>query len=215
MDFIKLLIDMILHLDKYIGIIIDNYGALTYLIFFLIIFCETGLVVTPFLPGDSFLFAAGAFAALGDLNIGFLFVLLYSGALLGDNINYSIGRKVGKGILQAENLRFIKKEYLIRAHEFYEKHGPIAIVIARFVPIIRTFSPFVAGISEMKYPKFFRFSLLGGGLWVALCLLSGYLFGNFPVVKENFSLVVIGIVFVSLIPVIVTTLKQRKAVKEN
>ncbi|GIM29348.1 membrane protein [Clostridium polyendosporum] len=213
MDLITSFIDIILHLDKYIGIIVDSYGTLTYLLFFLIIFCETGLVITPFLPGDSFLFAAGAFAAIGDLNITILFILLYSGALLGDNLNYWFGRKIGAGVLQKEDLKFIKKEYLLKAHKFYEKHGPTAIIIARFAPIIRTFSPFVAGISEMTYSKFLKFSILGGGLWVSLFLLGGYFFGNIPLIKHNFTFVIFGIIGISLLPVIISLFKQKNSTK--
>lgn len=213
MDLITNFIDIILHLDKYIGTIIDNYGTLTYLLFFLIIFCETGLVVTPFLPGDSFLFAAGTFAAIGDLNISVLFILLYLGALMGDNLNYWFGRKIGAGILQKEDLKFIKKEYLLKAHKFYEKHGPAAIIIARFAPIIRTFSPFVAGISEMTYPKFLRFSILGGGLWVSLFLFGGYFFGNIPIIKHNFTFVIFGIIGISLLPAVISLLKQKTSRK--
>ncbi|MCU0485161.1 MAG: DedA family protein [Anaerolineales bacterium] len=209
MEFILQLIDIFIHLDRYLGEIIRNYGGWTYAILFLIIFMETGFVVTPFLPGDSLLFAAGAFAGLGDLNVLTLFVLLAIAAVLGDTINYWIGHYIGPRAFSGE-IRFLKKEYLDRTHNFYEKHGMITIILARFVPIVRTFAPFVAGVGSMSYGKFFSYNVIGGIAWVALFTFMGYFFGNLPVVQNNFSLVVIAIILISVIPAITEFLKERR-----
>jgi membrane-associated protein len=210
MEFLTAAIEFFLHLDKYLGGIIQNYGAWTYLILFTIVFCETGLVVAPFLPGDSLLFAAGAFAATGVLSPLWLFLLLSTAAIAGDTVNYWIGYYVGPGILQKKKIRFIKKEYLDRTHHFYEKYGSQTIVIARFVPIIRTFAPFVAGIGFMPYRRFSIYNIAGGIAWVAIFIFGGYYFGNLPVVKNNFSIVIVAIIVISVLPAIIGFLQQRK-----
>jgi membrane-associated protein len=211
MEFISYLIDLFLHLDKHLSQIIQNYGVWTYLLLFLVIFMETGFVVTPFLPGDSLLFAAGTFAspALGSsLNIFLLWALLCTAAILGDTVNYWIGHFVGPKAFSGE-IRFLKVEYLDRTHEFYEKHGGKTIIIARFIPIIRTFAPFVAGIGAMNYGRFITYNVVGGVVWVTIFTFGGYYFGNLPFVKENFSLVVIAIIFISVVPMIFEFIKQR------
>lgn len=211
MEFIFYLIDLFLHLDKHLSQIIQNYGVWTYLLLFLVIFMETGFVVTPFLPGDSLLFAAGTFAspALGSsLNIFLLWALLCTAAILGDTVNYWIGHFIGPKAFTGE-IRFLKKEYLDRTHEFYEKHGGKTIIIARFIPIIRTFAPFVAGIGAMNYGRFITYNVVGGVVWVTIFTFGGYYFGNLPFVKENFSLVVIAIIFISVVPMIFEFIKQR------
>ncbi|AIS52878.1 protein DedA [Thermoanaerobacter kivui] len=210
MNLIRDFLDIVLHLDKYLGTIIQTYGLWTYGILFFIVFLETGFVVTPFLPGDSLLFAAGAFAAIGKLNVFYLFVLLASAAILGDTVNYHIGKFVGEKIYESENLRFIKKEHLMEAHRFYEKYGSITIVLGRFIPIIRTFVPFVAGIGEMRYFKFLFYNALGGVCWVALFTFGGYYFGNLEIVKNHFGLVTIAIIVISVIPAILSFLKRKK-----
>lgn len=200
--------DFFLHIDKHLFSLVTEYRNWTYLILFLIIFCETGLVVTPFLPGDSLLFAAGAIAALGILNIWILITLLCIAAILGDSVNYSIGKFLGQKAFEG-NYRLIKKEYLHRTHEFYEKHGGKTIIIARFVPIIRTFAPFIAGMGSMNYLKFILFNIVGGILWIVVCSFAGYFFGNLPFVKNNFSLVVLAIIIISLFPIMVEYLKYK------
>lgn len=208
MDSIKQLVDLFLHLDKHLSVIIQNYGTWTYAILFLIIFCETGLVVTPFLPGDSLLFAAGTFAALGNLNIFGLFVLLAVAAIVGDTVNYWIGHWIGPRAFSG-NIRFLKKEHLDRTHAFYEKHGGKAIILARFVPIVRTFAPFVAGVGAMTYSHFILYNIVGGIVWVSLFTFAGYFFGNIPAVRENFSLVIIVIILISLVPMLIEFIKAR------
>jgi len=198
MNVVSWFVDFIVHLDKHLGALIAQYGMWTYLILFLIIFCETGLVVTPFLPGDSLLFTAGAFAANGALDVFWLFFALSLASILGDTVNYWVGKYVGPQILLKKGL--IKKEYLQRTERFYEKHGGKTIIIARFVPIIRTFAPFVAGIGTMKYGRFLSYNVVGGIIWNAIFIFGGYYFGNVPAVKENFTLVIFAIIFVSLIP---------------
>jgi|SRR3989338_6539409 len=192
-------IDFILHLDKYLSLIIQQFGVWTYLLLFLIVFAETGLVITPFLPGDSLLFAAGTFAGIGALNVLALFVVLAAAAILGDTINYSIGKFLGAKAFQKYPKTF-KKKYLDRTHNFYEKYGAKTIVLARFVPIVRTFAPFVAGVGRMSYLKFLVYNVFGGILWVALFVFGGYYFGNIPVVKENFSIVILVIIILSFMP---------------
>lgn len=209
METVLYLVDFILHLDEHLSQIIQNFGVWVYLLLFLIIFLETGFVVTPFLPGDSLLFAVGAFAALGALDARWLFLLLTAAAILGDSVNYMIGKFVGPKVFRAQEARFFKKEYLEKTRLFYEKYGNKTIVLARFVPIIRTFAPFVAGIGHMKYGLFIFYNILGGILWVTLCMFGGYFFGNIPVVKENFSVVVLGIVFVSILPIILELWKHQ------
>lgn len=210
MNIIRTLIDVILHLDKYLNVILQNYGVWTYGILFLIIFCETGLVFTPFLPGDSILFATGALASNGSLNIFGLFLIFFIGAVVGDTVNYHIGKKIGNKIFDKEDVKFINKEYLKKAQRFYEKHGSMTIVLGRFIPIIRTFVPFVAGIGKMSYTKFIIYNMLGGFLWVSLMLEGGYFFGGLPVIKQHFSYVVIAIIVISIIPAIVTFIKEKK-----
>lgn len=211
MEFIKSLIDLFLHLDKHLNEITNSYGLWTYLILFLIVFCETGLVVTPILPGDSLLFAAGALAAIegSSLQIGWLFLLLSVAAIIGDTVNYWLGSYLGPKVFSQEKSRFFKKEYLIRTQKFYEKYGSKTIIIARFIPIIRTFAPFVAGIGKMNYGRFITYNIVGGILWVTICLFAGYLFGNIPIVKKNFSIVILAIVFISILPPIVEYLRNR------
>ncbi len=208
MEIIKYIIDFFLHIDKNLAIVIAQYGTLTYVILFGIIFMETGLVVTPFLPGDSLLFAAGALAAMGSLKVGFLWVLMVVAAILGDTANYWIGHKLGRDVFDGRS-RFFKKEYLDEAEEFYAKHGGAAIFLGRFVPIVRTFVPFVAGVSEMSYKHFITYNIIGGLTWVSLFLLGGFWFGNIPFVKENFHYVVIIIVLISVVPIVWTAMKRK------
>ncbi len=215
MDYIRLAIDIVLHLDKYLSTIIENYGSLTYLLLFVIVFCETGLVVTPFLPGDSLLFAAGVFASMGKLNVAGIIVMLCAAAILGDTINYAVGRFLGPRIFRGENVRFLNKKHLDRTHEFFERYGSETIIIARFVPIVRTFAPFVAGMGSMSYPKFLTYNVLGGILWVNLLTLGGYMFANAPVVRDHFSFVVMAIIIISLLPGVYEFMRQRKLAKKN
>lgn len=209
MELLKALIDIFLHIDRHLSEIIQNYGVWTYLIMFIIIFLETGLVVTPFLPGDSLLFAAGAFAALGALDMVWLFVILSVAAIGGDTVNYWIGAYIGPKIFHKEKVRFLNREYLDRTHQFYEKYGGKTIIIARFVPIIRTFAPFVAGIGSMTYWKFISYNVIGGIAWILICTLAGYFFGNLPIVKENFSLVILAIIIISILPGVIEFMRQK------
>lgn len=209
MEFITQLIDFIIHIDRHLQEIISQYGTLTYLILFLIIFCETGLVVMPLLPGDSLLFAAGTFAALGALNPVLLIVLLGIAAIAGDTVNYWVGKWVGPKAFSGR-IRWLRQDYLDRTQDFYRRHGGKTIVLARFVPIIRTFAPFVAGVGIMQYSRFIVYNVVGGVVWVTLFTLGGYLFGNLPVVRENFSLVVLAIIAVSMIPLVTEWLKSRR-----
>lgn len=202
--------DFFLHLDTHLQTVIHEYGTWTYLILFLIIFCETGLVVTPILPGDSLLFAAGALAATGALDVGWLFVLLTIAAIAGDAVNYSIGHYMGPKVFYQEQGRFLKKEYLDRTHQFYEKYGGKTIIIARFVPIVRTFAPFVAGVGSMTYWRFASYNVIGGITWIAICLFAGYAFGNLPVVKDNFTLVILAIIVISVLPGFIEFFRQRQ-----
>lgn len=208
MELISTVIDLFLHLDEHLSSVIQTYGTWTYLLLFLIIFLETGLVVTPFLPGDSLLFAAGTFAGLGDLNVGLLFGLLSAAAIIGDTVNYWIGHFIGPRAFSGE-IRFLKKEYLDRTHEFYERHGGKTIILARFIPIIRTFAPFVAGIGAMSYGKFITYNVVGGLVWVTLFTFGGYFFGNLPFVQNNFTFVVLAIIFISVLPGVYEFLKER------
>lgn len=210
MNLISKFMDIILHLDKYLSVITSNYGIWIYAVLFIIIFLETGLVITPFLPGDSIIFASGALAAIGAMNIVSLLIIFYVAAVLGDTANYYIGKKIGSGIMEKDNVKFINKNYLIKANNYYEKHGAITIVLSRFIPIIRTFAPFVAGIAKMNYRSFIRYNLIGGASWVLLFLLGGFALGNLPIVKNNFSIIVITIIIISIIPAIVTFIKERK-----
>jgi len=204
------LIDLFLHLDEYLAGIITTYGAWTYGILFVVIFVETGLVIMPFLPGDSLLFAAGTFAALGSLNVWSLVGLLFIAAVLGDAVNYSIGHYLGE---RAYNIKWIKKEYLDKTHAFFEKHGGKAIFLARFVPIVRTFAPFVAGIGKMSYRYFATYNVVGAAVWVFTFTLMGYFFGNLEFVKKNFELVIIAIIFISVLPMFFEWWKARRESK--
>jgi len=208
MDLLMNFVDLFLHLDKYLSVVIEDFGLWTYLLLFFVIFMETGFVVTPFLPGDSLLFAAGTFAALGSFNIVGLLLLLTAAAILGDTVNYWIGHFIGPKVFH-EKIRFVKREHLERTHEFYEKHGGKTIVLARFVPIIRTFAPFVAGVGRMTYGHFITYNVIGGIVWVCLFTLGGYFFGNLQVVKENFTLVILVIIAISLLPALYEILKTR------
>jgi membrane-associated protein len=209
MHILKGLLDFVLHLDKHLSPIIQEYGAWTYLLLAAIVFCETGLVVTPFLPGDSLLFAAGAFAAGGSLSIAALIGALMAAAILGDTANYWIGHFLGHRLIGGRR-RVIKPEHLARTHEFFEKYGGKTVIIARFVPIVRTFAPFVAGLGTMSYGRFMAYNAVGGAAWVLLCTLAGYLFGNLPFVRQNFSLVVLAIIFLSLLPAVWELWQARK-----
>lgn len=211
MPLLQFLIDVFLHLDQHLSAVISQYGAWTYGLLFVVIFIETGLVVTPFLPGDSLLFAAGTFAALGSLNVWLLFLLLAVAAVLGDTVNYWIGHFLGD---RAYNIKWIKREYLDRTHAFFEKHGGKTIFLARFVPIVRTFAPFVAGIGHMSYSYFFSYNIFGGIAWVALMMFAGYFFGNIPFIRDHFSLAIIVIVLISLVPMGVEALKTRRENKQ-
>lgn len=208
MEFISTIIDLFLHLDKHLAVVIQQYGIWTYLLLFLVIFLETGLVITPFLPGDSLLFAAGTFAGMGVLNIWVLFISLSFAAILGDTVNYWIGHYIGPRAFSG-NIRFLKKEYLDRTHDFYERHGGKTIILARFIPIIRTFAPFVAGIGAMSYGHFITYNVVGGVLWVSIFTFLGYFFGSLEFVRNNFSIVVIAIIIISVLPIIIEFLMNR------
>lgn len=202
------IVDVFLHLDRHLGEFVQTHGSSTYGLLFAIVFMETGVVVTPFLPGDSLLFACGALAATGALRVSALFPLLAAAAVLGDNTNYAIGRVIGPRAFSGET-RLLKREHLLRTQAFYERHGGKTIFLARFVPIIRTFAPFVAGIGTMFYPRFLAYSVAGAVSWVGGCLLAGYAFGNIPAVKNNFSLVILGIVTVSMLPIVIEYLRKK------
>lgn len=202
-------LDVFLNIDVHLDQVIAEYGLLTYLILFLIVFCETGLVVTPFLPGDSLLFAAGAFAAKGSLHLGILFLLIALASILGDALNYHIGKFIGPRVFRSES-KWIKKDYLHHTKEFYKKYGSKTIILSRFLPILRTFAPFVAGVGTMHYGTFFLYNIIGGTLWAASFLGLGYLFGNIPFVQENFSLVIVFIVLVSAAIMLRELLKHKK-----
>ncbi|HUL80043.1 MAG TPA: DedA family protein [Vicinamibacteria bacterium] len=213
MDLVRFFIDVFLHLDRHLAEVIQAYGTGTYALLFAIVFMETGLVVTPFLPGDSLLFAAGSFAALGALDVRVLFALLAFAAVLGDNLNYAIGRYLGPKVFHYERSRFFNPDHLRKTHRFYETYGVKTIIIARFVPIVRTFSPFVAGVGAMSYPRFLAFDVVGGLLWVGVCTFAGYFFGNLPFVKRNFSFVILAIVVISVMPAVVEYLRHRREAK--
>lgn len=210
MELLQNIFNLFLHLDKYLPIVIKNYGPLAYILLFLIIFMETGFVVTPFLPGDSLLFVAGALAATDALNIGLLFIILATAAILGDTVNYWIGYFIGPRVFSRENTRFFKKEYLEKTCEFYAKHGGKTIILARFVPIVRTFAPFVAGVGKMHYKQFISYNIIGGLLWVSLFTFGGYWFGNLPIIKNNFHISVFIIILLSLLPGIIEYIKHRR-----
>jgi membrane-associated protein len=213
MELVSGAIDLFLHLDKHLNDLVRQYGTGTYLILFVIVFCETGLVVTPFLPGDSLLFAVGALAATegSPLHVGWVSLLLICAALLGDNLNYLIGHLVGPRVFTAGHTRWFKREHLERTHAFFERYGGKTIILARFVPIVRTFTPFVAGVGAMTYPRFLLYSVCAALIWVGLIVYAGYFFGNVPIVKQNFSIVVLAIVFLSVLPAALHFLGGRRA----
>ncbi len=216
MEFIRKLIDVVLHVDKYLGPLIEQFGPWMYVILFLIIFCETGLVVTPFLPGDSLLFAVGTFCALpppGNLNLGWLLLLLPIAAVIGDTVNYWVGAKVGPRLFRGENVRLLNKKHLERTHEFYERYGGKTIIIARFIPIVRTFAPFVAGMGQMTYRRFMAYNVIGGIVWCVSFLLLGYFFGNMPVIKKNFSLVILAIIVLSIVPGVIEFWRESRKLR--
>jgi membrane-associated protein len=210
MTALKALVDFILHIDQHLTTIIRDYGTWTYAILFLIVFCETGLVVLPLLPGDSLLFAAGSFAALGSLNPWVVFLGLAAAAIIGDNVNYWIGRRIGPRAFSG-NVRFLKREYLERTEAFFARHGTRTIVLARFVPIVRTFTPFVAGVGAMPYRRFLAWDIGGGILWVGLFTWAGYFFGNIPTVRHNFTLMILAIIAVSALPIVLEAYKGWRA----
>lgn len=209
-ELILRLIDFLLHLDKHLSYIIENYGLWCYAIFFLIIFCETGLVVMPFLPGDSLLFALGALAAAGSLKLTSILPLLAAAAVLGDNTNYWIGFFVGPKIFHKENVRILNKKHLDRTHQFYEKHGGKTVIIARFMPIFRTFAPFVAGIGRMTYWRFLAYSIAGTIAWTGIFIMGGFCFGNIPFVKRNFSMVILAIIILSIMPAVIEVIREKR-----
>ncbi|MCX5841016.1 MAG: DedA family protein [Deltaproteobacteria bacterium] len=212
MDMLLNFIDIFIHLDQHLSLLIQSFGGWAYLIVFLVIFCETGLVVTPILPGDSLLFGLGAIAAMGALKVEWLFVMLSIAAIAGDTVNYMMGHYVGPRVFARESGRFFKKEYLERTHRFYEKYGGKTIVIARFVPIIRTFAPFVAGIGSMTYSRFIVYNIVGGISWIAVFIFGGYYFGNLSIVKRNFTLVIFAIIFISILPGLIEYVRQRRQI---
>ena len=209
MEIIKDIVEFFFHIDRHLNTVIQNCGTWYYAVLFTIIFLETGLVITPFLPGDSLLFAAGTFAAIGSFNILWLSFTLFIAAVIGDSINYAIGKKIGESVFR-EDSRFFKKRYLDKTHMFYEKYGGKTIVIARFVPIVRTFAPFVAGAGRMSYGYFFSYNVIGALLWVVLFVGGGFFFGNMPIVKRNFSVVIFIIIFISILPPIIEFCKHHK-----
>lgn len=210
MEILGTLIEIFLHLDRHLNMVIQDYGLWTYLILFLIVFCETGLVITPLLPGDSLLFATGSFAALGMLDVRLLFLLLSGAAILGDAVNYHVGRHMGAKVFDMKDSRIFKKKYLDKTHAFFEKYGGKTIILARFVPIVRTFAPFVAGVGTMSYRRFAVFNMTGGIAWVGLFVFTGYYFGRLPVVRQNFSMVIIAIMFISILPGIIEYVRHRR-----
>ncbi|PKN88294.1 MAG: hypothetical protein CVU51_04315 [Deltaproteobacteria bacterium HGW-Deltaproteobacteria-1] len=215
MDIILFIMDFFIHLDKYLPMIVDSFGVWAYVIVFIVIFCETGLVVTPVLPGDSLLFTLGTLAALGALNIEALLILLSIAAIAGDSVNYAIGHYIGPKVFHYEESRFFKKQYLIKTHEFYERHGGKTIIIARFMPFIRTFAPFVAGVGAMSYPKFILYNIVGGITWVCVFLLGGYFFGNIPAVKRNFTIVILAIIIISVMPGVIAYIRQKMITRQK
>lgn len=213
MEIISDIVSIVLHIDDHLAVVMQTYGMLVYALLFIIVFVETGLVVTPFLPGDSLLFAAGALSATGGINIVFLFVLLSFAAIAGDTVNYWIGYYIGPKVFKEKKSRFFNKEHLDRTHAFYEKYGAKVIILARFIPIMRTFAPFVAGVGKMTYGKFISYNIIGGLAWVGIFTFVGYYFGNLPIVKENFSLIILGIILVSVLPIAFELLKKKTTKK--
>jgi membrane-associated protein len=210
LELLALFIDLVVHLDDHLQALVAAYGAWIYLILFVIVFCETGLVVTPFLPGDSLLFVAGAIAAAGGMNIHLMVVLLIIAAILGDAVNYSIGHYIGPRVLKDRNSRWLNPKHLERAHAFYERHGGKTIIIARFVPIVRTYAPFVAGAASMPYPRFALYNVTGAIVWVVSLGYAGYFFGNIPLIKDNLTVVIIVIIILSIMPGVVEYLRHRR-----
>ncbi|WP_323004382.1 DedA family protein [Denitromonas sp.] len=214
MELIAQFIDIVLHLDKYLAVVLADYGNWIYAILFLIIFCETGLVVTPFLPGDSLLFVAGALAATGGMDITILIGSLFVAAVLGDNTNYWIGRSVGHRVFRWEQSRFFNRAAFDKTHSYFESHGGKTIIIARFLPIFRTFTPFVAGVAKMTYSRFLPLDIAGGAIWIGSLCLAGYWFGNIPFIKNNLSFVILGIIAVSLVPIAIGWLRHRRTASQ-
>lgn len=210
MGYISSLIDFIIHIDKHLAELAAAYGTLAYGILFVIVFCETGLVVTPFLPGDSLLFAAGALASQGAFNVHLLALLLLVAAIVGDAVNYSIGRRMGPAVFDRKDSKVFKKEYLTRTQKYFEKYGAKTIVIARFVPIVRTFAPFLAGVGTMSYPKFAFYNITGAIAWVGLFTYAGYMFGGTPIVQKNFKLVILAIIIISIMPAVIEVIRARR-----
>lgn len=210
MEIVSALIDFVLHVDVYLTELANTYGLLTYAILFGIVFAETGLVVTPFLPGDSFLFAVGALSAIGAMNIWLGIALLFTAAVLGNIVNYWIGYYFGQKIIETPHFPLMKKEYVTKAQQFYAKYGGKAMIFSRFVPIVRTFAPFIAGVGKMRYSQFMFYNITAGAAWVLLFTLAGYFFGNIPSVKENFTLVVLAIIALSVLPIVIEGIKARK-----
>jgi membrane-associated protein len=208
MEIINFFIDFILHLDQHLNDIIQNYGLWTYLILFVIIFLETGFVIMPFLPGDSLLFAAGTFSAIGSLNVWLLWLIVFIAAVLGDTVNYWVGNKVGPRVFD-QDIRFLKREYLEKTQHFYEKHGGKTIILARFVPIVRTFAPFVAGVGTMNYGRFFTYNILGAFLWATIFIFLGYFFGNIPFIQSNFELTIFAIILISIVPMVIEYVRSK------
>jgi len=215
MDLIAGFLDLVVHLDQHLRALAQNYGNWIYAVLFLIVFLETGLIVTPFLPGDSLLFVAGTIAAGGELHVHALVLLLICAAVIGDSVNYAVGRYIGPRVFRFEDSRFFKRAYVDRTHAFFERHGGKTIIIARFVPIIRTYAPFVAGIGRMSYRHFLLFNVTGAILWVVLLTYAGYLFGNLPLVKDNLTLVIVGIIVLSIMPGIIEFWRARRAVSAD
>jgi membrane-associated protein len=213
MEWIHFLWEFVMHLDKHLDVFVRDYGMYVYIILFLIIFIETGVVVMPFLPGDSLLFAVGALCATNTLNLPLALVLLFVAAVLGDTLNYGIGNYIGPKVFQRD-YKYLKKSHLLKTQAFYEKHGGKAIIIARFIPIVRTFAPFVAGVGTMRYAKFLAYNVIGGAIWVTFFILVGFFFGNLPFVKENFGLVTLAIIALSLVPPLIEYIKHRSKTKE-
>lgn len=210
MEILSFIVDFILHIDTHLNEIIQAYGSLTYFILFMIVFAETGFVVTPFLPGDSLLFAVGALSALGSIHLTGILILLYAAAILGDSVNYWIGNVFGQKIVDSKKIKFINQEHIDKTQEFYKKHGGKTIILARFVPIVRTFAPFVAGVGKMHYDTFALYNVIGGIIWVTAFTLAGYFFGNIPAVQHNFTLVVFGIIGISVLPMIFEFIKSKR-----
>ncbi|MEK6760037.1 MAG: DedA family protein [Deltaproteobacteria bacterium] len=210
MEFLAAFIDFFLHLDRHLSVIIQDYGVWTYAILFLIIFCETGLVVTPILPGDSLLFAVGSFAAIGALDVSIVLLTLTIAAILGDTVNYAVGHFMGPKVFLKKDSRIFRKEYLDKTHRFYERYGGKTIIFARFVPIVRTFAPFVAGVGAMSYSRFIAFNIVGAVAWIAAFILAGYFFGAIPMVKKNFTIVIFAIIFLSMLPGVIEYLRHRR-----